>query len=227
MIYVMADVHGRQDAFDKMLETVRFSDRDRLFVIGDAIDRGPDVIGVLKKILESPNMGLLRGNHEEMMLKAFRGNKSEQAHYGEIWRATGGDRTEWPFMDLPDAERESILDTLEHLPDWLDVDAGGNKYRLVHASWGYDRNAMLWDAPSPYQPARNNDGRRIVVGHTPVMLFDINPHRYLSRCGEHMKIFRCDGFIGIDCGCGLPENYKKRALGCLRLDDGAEFYVKL
>lgn len=227
MKYVMADVHGQFGAFDAMLEQIKFSDNDELIVVGDVIDRGPDGIKILKRILEAHNMGLILGNHEEMMLKSFRGTKSEQAYYGEVWRSNGGYETEWPFMDLPDAERESILDVLEKTPDWLDIDAGEYKYRLVHGAWYRDRRTRLWESPSPYQPARDNDGRRIVVGHTPVFLFDVNPHRALVKCGEHMKIFRCDGFIGIDCGCGLPESYKKRALGCLRLDDQEEFYIKL
>ena len=227
MKYVMADIHGQMAAFDDVLDQINFSDKDELYIIGDVIDRGPDGARLLQRILEAHNMGLILGNHEEMMLKAFRGTKNEQAYYGEIWRANGGSETEWPFMDLLDDERNAILDTLEKAPDYLDVDAGDTKYRLVHGAWYLDRHSRLWESPSPYQPARRNDGRRIVVGHTPVMLFDINPHRYLTRCGGHMKIFRCEGFIGIDCGAGLPDNYKKRALACLRLDDGAEFYSKL
>jgi hypothetical protein len=44
-----------------------------------------------------------------------------------------------------------------------------------------------------------------------------------------MELLRKDGYIGIDCGSGYPEekdspNYPYGRLCCLRLDDGAIFY---
>lgn len=38
-----------------------------MYVIGDVVDRGKEPIKLLIKIMETPNITLLEGNHEEMM----------------------------------------------------------------------------------------------------------------------------------------------------------------
>ena len=52
MIYVMSDIHGRLDLFEKMLEKINFNDNDKLFVLGDMVDRGGD-LSLLSKIHKS------------------------------------------------------------------------------------------------------------------------------------------------------------------------------
>ena len=68
--YTVSDLHGQYDIFEKLLETIHFSDDDFMYVLGDAIDRGPDGIRILQMIKDAPNMDLLLGNHEFMMLNA-------------------------------------------------------------------------------------------------------------------------------------------------------------
>ena len=66
MIYVMSDIHGRIDLFDAMLEKINLQKGDKLYVIGDCIDRGGG-LQVLQKIIElhKKNMcDLILGNHE-------------------------------------------------------------------------------------------------------------------------------------------------------------------
>ena len=67
--YVVADIHGEADRFHAMLEKIQFSDEDTLYIIGDVIDRGPDGIKLLQEIMNTPNMVMLLGNHEYMMLQ--------------------------------------------------------------------------------------------------------------------------------------------------------------
>ena len=38
MTYVMSDIHGKYSLFLKMLEEIRFSDNDVLYVAGDFVD---------------------------------------------------------------------------------------------------------------------------------------------------------------------------------------------
>ena len=45
--YVVSDVHGYYNLFMNVLSQVGFSDRDYLWLIGDAIDRGPDGIKII------------------------------------------------------------------------------------------------------------------------------------------------------------------------------------
>ncbi len=40
MIYCVSDIHGDLDKLERMMELIRFSDADHLYIIGDVIDRG-------------------------------------------------------------------------------------------------------------------------------------------------------------------------------------------
>ena len=51
-----------------MLSKVGFSDDDFCFVLGDVIDRGEDGMKILKWMMSQPNMELILGNNEVMML---------------------------------------------------------------------------------------------------------------------------------------------------------------
>ena len=48
--YVISDIHGQYEPFKRILQQINFSDDDVLYVLGDAIDRGPDGIKILKEI---------------------------------------------------------------------------------------------------------------------------------------------------------------------------------
>ena len=38
MQYVMSDIHGQYDKYLAMMDKIRFSDDDHLYIIGDVID---------------------------------------------------------------------------------------------------------------------------------------------------------------------------------------------
>lgn len=48
-------------------------EQDRFFCLGDMIDRGPDPLGVIAVTRALPNVYVLKGNHEDLMLRALRG----------------------------------------------------------------------------------------------------------------------------------------------------------
>lgn len=68
MTYVMSDIHGDLTGFQAMLEKINFSENDVLYILGDVIDRGLEGIAILQQIMATPNMVLLLGNHEHMMI---------------------------------------------------------------------------------------------------------------------------------------------------------------
>ena len=68
MHYVCSDIHGYYERFRKLLKKIDFSLDDEMYVIGDVIDRGPEPIELLLYILSQPNIHLLIGNHEHMMM---------------------------------------------------------------------------------------------------------------------------------------------------------------
>ena len=87
MIYVMSDIHGRIDLFEKMLNEINFSKNDKLYVIGDCIDRGGG-LKVLLKIMELHKQGqceLLWGNHEYIFVSNHQ-NHMENSRIAEYQR---------------------------------------------------------------------------------------------------------------------------------------------
>lgn len=90
-VLAIGDIHGCLTALLTLAAAVPFRDDDQLIGLGDYVDRGPDSAGVLDWIIERRQTGrfiALRGNHEFMMLDAFR---DPIARHG--WETVGGQET--------------------------------------------------------------------------------------------------------------------------------------
>lgn len=94
--YVMSDAHGHKTKFDQMLTLIGFGEGDTLYFLGDAIDRGPDGIEILQKIRKMPNIRMLLGNHEYMLLCCFGEDANAQAISN--WMRNGGRQTVQTFL---------------------------------------------------------------------------------------------------------------------------------
>ncbi len=64
MIYVTSDIHGNSKRFDSILEQINLQPEDTLYILGDVVDRYPDGIAILQRIMKMPNVQMLLGNHE-------------------------------------------------------------------------------------------------------------------------------------------------------------------
>ena len=82
--YVMSDIHGMAHLLKQMLEEIRFSDGDQLYILGDMIDRGPDPAGVIDLVSQSRNITALRGNHEDSFAEWYENVESPRS--GETTR---------------------------------------------------------------------------------------------------------------------------------------------
>lgn len=84
--FVVGDLHGCVDVLRALLHDIRFDPaRDRLFSVGDLVDRGPASETTLD-LLDRPWCHVVRGNHEEVLSLVARGKLSPDA-----WRGIGGD----------------------------------------------------------------------------------------------------------------------------------------
>jgi Icc-related predicted phosphoesterase len=59
-IYAMSDIHGNYDTFISMLKKIKFDNEDTLYINGDAIDRSPDSIKILKYCMGTKNIIFIR-----------------------------------------------------------------------------------------------------------------------------------------------------------------------
>ena len=229
MTYVLGDIHGCFEQYKAMLEEIRFTDRDTLYVIGDVIDRGERSIDVLTDMSMRANVFPILGNHEFMALHllgrippdgaGLRDVDPEEIAAFKKWMAEGGSGTIEGFLKLSQEEREAILEYLEEFAAYEEVTVKGRRYVLVHADLGgFDPERDLEEYElQELITGRADYSRRyfadatLITGHMPTFLID---ERYRGR------IWRGNGHICVDCGAGYGE-----PLGCLCLDTGEEFYA--
>ena len=64
--YVVGDIQGCFAPFQQLLERVKFNpDKDRLWSVGDLVNRGPDNLGVLRWFYaHRDNVTMVLGNHD-------------------------------------------------------------------------------------------------------------------------------------------------------------------
>ena len=215
MVYVMSDIHGESDRFQKMLELIQFSADDTLYIIGDVADRYPGGVELWEEIMQTPNMILLKGNHEDMCVKTL--GRNSEFGMRDLWRQNGGNHTyrELLYMTSP-AQRDRILRWLEALPVGLDITVQDRHFRLVHGWPGQNTETCLWGRPTDGTPMDLPDNFMAIIGHTPTP--------YLTGNAENaFRVYYGYRYVAIDCGCG--NETPNRRLACLRLDDMEEFYT--
>lgn len=72
MRYCISDVHGKYALFRKLLEAIRFSEKDTLYICGDIIDKGESSVRLAGYISSFANMHCILGNHEYAFLQYYR-----------------------------------------------------------------------------------------------------------------------------------------------------------
>ena len=64
MRYIISDIHGCKKQYLELLEKIKFSDKDHLYILGDSVDRGEQPIEVLRYIMGQKNVTYILGNHD-------------------------------------------------------------------------------------------------------------------------------------------------------------------
>lgn len=111
-----------------------------MYILGDVIDRGPDGISLLEYIRRQPNMKMIMGNHEDMMLKSTR-YPAEEMWIG-TWMFNGGGTTLNSLRSLSREDRLACLDYVRNLPLYRVVSVGGIDYLLIHAGLSVKEGTM-------------------------------------------------------------------------------------
>jgi len=216
MIYVMSDIHGQYIRYKSIMKQIRLKKDDHLYVLGDCIDRNPFGLPILKELYYKPNVTVLLGNHEHMMLEALTKEDQNNKYMGR-WYNNGGFVTHRRYRYCTPAYRAEILDIIRSLPVNAEVRCNGVDYLLVHGAplgYKYKYGDAVMDAVwtrLDYADVMPED-KTVIFGHTPTS-------RY--QAGWPIRIYHGENrMIGVDCGCA----YLDGRLGCLRLDDMKEFY---
>ena len=134
--FVVGDLHGTTHLLQVLLEEVKFDPAaDRLFSVGDLIDRGEDSPGALA-YLGQPWFHAVLGNHEEMLLDYLLPKESQRydltrgKEEDHAFLANGG---EYWFPSNPISK--SMEQKLRELPLMIVVGKDSpNRFQIVHAS---------------------------------------------------------------------------------------------
>lgn len=216
MVYVLSDVHGRIDRFESILHQVDLNEDDRLYVLGDVIDRNAGGIELLFRLMRMPNATLLLGNHELMMRDCV-----VDGGDCELWLLNGGMTTLLEYFNLPTESMLLLWQYLKNLPVQVELRVGGTDFVLAHSTPKFlypeegfanrvsQTELAVWTRVERDAPLFRD--QTLVFGHTPTLYY---------QDGQPMRIWYDGRRIGIDCGCADPNG----RLACLRLDDMKEFY---
>ena len=177
--FVVGDVHGCFSELLAELDQQGFDCHvDRLFSVGDLIDRGPESADVVDW-LARPWFHAVRGNHEQMALDYLSGDLDADDYwsYGGAW-----------FIELSRPDQNRIAAQLAALPVVLEIETSSGLIGLVHgdcpfASWhdlvtsldGDDALLLAEICMSSRDRIIERDATgvrdvaKVFVGHTPVV----------------------------------------------------------
>jgi len=215
--YAVSDLHGCYSDFIKLMDKICFSSSDELYILGDTVDIGPEPIRLIKCIMGMPNVFPLFGNCEYAMMKAFRFPENT----GQ-WPGKHSLTTMRGFVGLCPGEANAILEYISEMDLYAETEIGGKKFVMTHSGAAGDiitkpaaEMAMTDLIFNIHRPEKEYfPGCFTLFGHVPTLCY--------GRTGTGRILYGkncCD----IDCGCAHRDLGGR--LGCLRLDDMAEFYV--
>ena len=215
-VFIIGDIHGCSAALDALLEKLQPNPaEDRLILLGDLFDRGPDSWGVFERVKAlaetwGERFVLLRGNHEDYLLAdrlSFREKR--------VWDRVGR-KTAVASFQAHGARMEDAIPWLKaHCQMFYVEDSDGRElwqepsFQCVHAGLhngplsNSDAYTMLHD--HDITPRNHYEGPLTVVGHIaldlPTWFRGDGETRRLLQPGEWQPLPR-HGVICIDTGCG-------------------------
>lgn len=232
--YLMSDIHGCYEQYRELLEKINFSSKDELYVLGDAVDRGPELIKLLLDLMSRENVTFIMGNHDATALMVLRGLAKEitEESIGEMtadvleaysaWMQDGGEETARQFRRLARSAQRDVLNFLEDSQFYETVEHNGKLYVLVHGGLEnfstekeldeYAPDELIWGRPD-YDREYFPGGRVfLVTGHTPTV--------NIRKDGRPL-VYEKNGHIAIDCGCAFGGN-----LAAYCIETGETVYVE-
>ncbi len=120
--YAIGDLQGCAQSFDALLDRMAFDGRtDRLWLVGDLVNRGPDSLGALRRVMALGDAAtVVLGNHDLHLLAVSAGV-----------RKRGRNDTLDAVLAAPDAA--PLLDWLRHRPLAHRATVRGRDVLMVHA----------------------------------------------------------------------------------------------
>jgi serine/threonine protein phosphatase 1 len=196
--FVVGDIHGCFERLQYELDSIGFDEtRDRLFSVGDLVDRGPSSEESIDWIAK-PWFHAVRGNHEQMAIGVAAGR-----HDAVNYLRNGGG---W-FLSMADERQKLYAEAFDDLPYLIEVETEVGRVGIVHAEIYGDS----WDEfCAAMQSADSNNKRHRLAeialwARTRITHGDDSPIRDLARLYVGHTPMDTPAILGnvhyIDTGC--------------------------
>lgn len=193
--FVVGDIHGMFPHLRALLTEADFDEeRDRLFSVGDLIDRGPESTRVLEW-LGKPWFHACRGNHEQLAIDSL---DPEQLDLWVNWNGGG-----W-WLDLAPPEQDRFRRAFARMPLAMEVETRTGTVGIVHADVA---PLLSWDAFMDRLKAGRRDAveyaiwsrNRLSASLTPMPVTGRVDRVYCGHTPVHGTV-RIDNVYHIDTG---------------------------
>ena len=141
--FVLGDLHGCYTILKKLLTTAGFNTEiDRLFLVGDLIDRGPESEKCLQLLME-PWCHAVQGNHEQIFCDAVNNNITWMT-INDYWQPDygGGWTRDWFERNAPELKFWASM--IKEMPYVIHVKGSGEKkpFWVVHAELWFGKSGV-------------------------------------------------------------------------------------
>ncbi len=221
-VVAISDIHGHDQIFDSLLDQLNLEDDDHLIIIGDFINKGPNSLKTLRRMMElssRPHTTILKGNHEYFICKYLFSGETDINYF------TNDKFLEfiinWPFESIlkdfckdqgmtidtfTDFEslRTMIFDHYEkeaHFINNLPILAHLDDMVFVHggydASYDVDLDEGKFLKFDDFNHLSGVQEKTVIVGHWPTSNLRINRNSNQPLFNDEKKIISIDGGLGV------------------------------
>ena len=235
--FCISDIHGHLDNLIAFTNTL--DDDDKVYVLGDVIDKGDDSIDCLLYIMEDKRFEMILGNHEYMMFQ-FLSDRDGFKTYPNAYEAwvewNEGFDTLSEYDTLSIEKRKEIFEYIKNLPlNKPNVKVNGRTFYLVHScpkdeielkmeDCDYNDDYIytyVWQRCSPADDFNMQD-KIIIGGHTFIQYFLEDPFSevkavfdYDGKIETNPKLINKAHYIDIDGGLATRSNTARLIALCL------------
>ena len=187
--FVIGDIHSHYNEMMELFEMVQFDfENDLLISLGDLVDRGPNPIEVIEKLMEIGNFIHILGNHDEWCYQYLRSNNPPSG-----WISQGGFSTLEAYTTHPEYKEKHLAFFENAKLYYIDEENrlfvhGGFNPVVPFEKQRDKKEVLIWDrfliqTAMKYEKKNKTiqDFSAIFVGHTPTQLIGENIPKKFSN----------------------------------------------
>ena len=227
MTYVISDIHGEYELFLRLLDKIKFSATDTLYICGDIIEKGKQSIRLAQYISRMPNAKCITGNHEYAFLKYYWGlMRQSPNNFDGVLK-----QLKKYFPDDGELLDWELVDWFESLPYYIEE----NNFICVHAGVPLDKEGhilplekatpeqLVYDRTFKEPGVEVRDDKCVFFGHTPTSYLTSGESKILTYKRHGATGDKIADYYKIHLDLGT---WSSGMLGAFCVETCQKFYVK-